>query len=41
MQAREDMSIEEEEVPNVMISEEDNERGIDQRIRVGQDKVFI
>ena len=40
MQAREDMSIE-EEVPNVMISEEDNERGIDQMIRVGQDKVFI
>ena len=40
MQAREEMSIE-EEVPNVMISEEDNERGIDQMIRVGQDKVFI
>jgi len=31
----------EEDVPNVMISEEDNERGIDQKIRIGQDKLFI
>jgi hypothetical protein len=31
----------EDDVPNVMISEEDNERGIDQKIRIGQDKLFI
>ena len=31
----------EEYVPDVMISDDDNERGIDQMIRVGQDKMFI
>jgi hypothetical protein len=40
MQAKLEKSIE-EDIPDVMISEEDNERGIDQMIRVGQDKMFI
>ena len=40
LQAKLEKSMD-EDVPKVMITEEDNERGIDQKIRVGQDKIFI